>query len=42
MIQNIIIAEILKNRKQLVIKGKDYEKNSENEFTLTPYLQERA
>src|SRR5713226_1249761 len=34
-IQNIIIEEILKHRKQLVINGKDYEKNPENKFTLT-------
>jgi len=33
--QNIIIEEILKHRKQLVINGKDYEKNPENKFTLT-------
>src|SRR6266478_1681356 len=34
-IQTIIIEEILKHRKQLVINGKDYEKNPENKFTLT-------
>jgi site-specific DNA recombinase len=34
-IQNIIIEEILKHRKRLVINGKDYEKNPENELTLT-------
>jgi site-specific DNA recombinase len=35
MIQTIIIEEILKNKKQLVINGKDYVKNPENNFTLT-------
>jgi site-specific DNA recombinase len=34
-IQTIIIEEILKHRKQLVINGKDYVKNPENKFTLT-------
>ena len=33
-IQTIIIEEILKHRKQLVINGKDYVKNPENKFTL--------
>ena len=33
--QTIIIAEILKNRKQIIINGKDYIHNSENKFTLT-------
>ncbi len=33
--QNIIIGEILKNNKGLVINGKDYIHNPENEFTLT-------
>jgi site-specific DNA recombinase len=36
-IQNIIIEEILKHRKQLIINGKDYEKNPENKFTLTVF-----
>ncbi|MGA9550107.1 MAG: recombinase family protein [Rhodomicrobium sp.] len=31
-IQTIIIEEILKHRKQLVINGKDYVKNPENKF----------
>jgi site-specific DNA recombinase len=35
MIQTIIIEEILKNKKELVINGKDYVKNPENNFTLT-------
>jgi DNA invertase Pin-like site-specific DNA recombinase len=35
MIQTIIIEEILKHRKQLIINGKDYVKNPENKFTLT-------
>ena len=34
-IQTIIIEEILKNKKQLVINGKDYVKNPENKFTIT-------
>jgi site-specific DNA recombinase len=34
-IQTIIIEEILKHRKQLIINGKDYIKNPENKFTLT-------
>ena len=34
-IQTIIIEEILKHRKRLVINGKDYVKNPENTFTLT-------
>jgi site-specific DNA recombinase len=34
-IQTIIIEEILKNKKQLIINGKDYVKNPENKFTLT-------
>jgi site-specific DNA recombinase len=33
--QTIIIAEILKQRKQIIINGKDYINNSENKFTLT-------
>ena len=33
-IQTIIIEEILKHRKQLIINGKDYVKNPENHFTL--------
>ena len=33
--QNIIIAEILKYNKQIIIKGKDYIQNPENKFTLT-------
>ena len=34
VIQTIIIEEILKHRKRLVINGKDFEKNPENNFTL--------
>lgn len=33
--QTIIVAEILKHRKQLIINGKDYIHNPENKFTLT-------
>ena len=33
--QNIIISEILKHRKQIIINGKDYVHNPENKFTLT-------
>ncbi len=33
--QTIIIAEMLKNRKQIIINGKDYVHNPENKFTLT-------
>jgi DNA invertase Pin-like site-specific DNA recombinase len=33
-IQTIIIEEILKHQKQLIIKGKDFVKNPENQFTL--------
>ena len=33
--QTIIVAEILKYRKQLIINGKDYIHNPENKFTLT-------
>ena len=33
--QNIIIAEILKHQKQIIINGKDYVHNPENKFTLT-------
>lgn len=33
--QTIIVAEILKYQKQLIINGKDYVQNSENKFTLT-------
>jgi site-specific DNA recombinase len=33
--QNLIIAEILRYNKQLIINGKDYVSNPENEFTLT-------
>ena len=33
--QIIIISEILKQRKQLVINGRDYIENPENKFTLT-------
>ncbi|MAF25492.1 hypothetical protein CL634_07975, partial [bacterium] len=33
--QNLIISEILKYGKQIVIKGKDYVQNPENKFTLT-------
>ena len=34
VIQTIVIEEILKHRKQIVINGKDYVKNPENHFTL--------
>ena len=37
VIQTIIIEEILKHRKRLVINGKDYEKNPENHFILLKY-----
>lgn len=33
--QTIIIAEILKNKKQIIINGKDYIHNPENKFALT-------
>ena len=33
--QNIIIAEILKHEKQIIINGKDYIHNPENKFALT-------
>ncbi len=33
--QNLIIAEILKYKKQIIINGKDYVHNPENKFTLT-------
>jgi DNA invertase Pin-like site-specific DNA recombinase len=33
--QIIIISEILKQRKQLIINGRDYVENPENKFTLT-------
>jgi site-specific DNA recombinase len=33
-IQTLLIEEILKHRKELVINGKDYVKNPENHFTL--------
>src|SRR5262244_2546727 len=33
--QIIIISEILKHRKQLIINGRDYVENPENKFTLT-------
>ncbi|MCC7356747.1 MAG: recombinase family protein [Candidatus Doudnabacteria bacterium] len=33
--QNLIIAEILKYKKQIIINGKDYIHNPENKFTLT-------
>lgn len=33
--QNLIIAEILKHKKQIIIDGKDYVHNPENKFTLT-------
>jgi site-specific DNA recombinase len=33
--QFIIISEILKQRKQLIINGRDYVENPENKFTLT-------
>lgn len=35
MHQNIIISELINNKKQIVINGIDYEKNPENEFSLT-------
>jgi site-specific DNA recombinase len=34
VIQTIVIEEILKHRKRLVINGKDFEKNPENNFTM--------
>jgi len=33
--QTIIIAELLKHKKQIIINGKDYVHNPENKFTLT-------
>jgi len=33
--QNIVISEILKNKKQVIINGKDYIHNPENKFSLT-------
>ena len=33
--QIIIIGEILKHRKRLIINGRDYVENPENKFTLT-------
>jgi site-specific DNA recombinase len=33
--QIIIISEILKHQKQLIINGRDYVENPENKFTLT-------
>jgi site-specific DNA recombinase len=33
--QNIIIGELLKYKKRIIINGKDYEENPENRFTLT-------
>jgi len=33
--QNIIVGEILRYKKQLIINGKDYVHNPENKFTLT-------
>jgi len=33
--QNLIIGEILKAKKQIIINGKDYVHNPENKFTLT-------
>lgn len=33
--QNIIVGEILRHKKQLIINGKDYISNPENKFTLT-------
>jgi len=35
--QIIIISEILKQRKQLIINGRDYVENPENKFTLTVF-----
>jgi DNA invertase Pin-like site-specific DNA recombinase len=35
--QNIIIAEIIKYRKQIIISGKDYVADPENKFTLTVF-----
>jgi site-specific DNA recombinase len=34
VIQTIVIEEILKHCKRLVINGKDFEKNPENDFTM--------
>jgi site-specific DNA recombinase len=33
--QNLILAEILKYKKEIIINGKDYKHNPENKFTLT-------
>jgi len=33
--QTIIIGELLRHNKQIIIKGKDYVHNPENKFTLT-------
>jgi site-specific DNA recombinase len=33
--QNIIISELLKYKKKIIINGKDYEENPENTFTLS-------
>ncbi|ANV99354.1 hypothetical protein LMTR13_03335 [Bradyrhizobium icense] len=32
--QNIIVGELLKHKKRIIISGKDYEENPENRFTL--------
>ena len=33
--QTIIVSELLKHKKRIIISGKDYEENPENKFTLT-------
>src|SRR5262249_4397772 len=33
--QTIVVEELLKHRKQIIINGKDYVRNPENELTLT-------
>jgi len=35
--QNIIVSELLKHKKRIVISGKDYEENPENKFSLTVF-----
>ena len=35
ILQNIIISELLKHKKRIIINGKDYEENPENKFALT-------
>lgn len=35
--QNIIVSELLKHKKRIIISGKDYEENPENKFALTVF-----